>query len=465
MAANAANNLTKKVVYLLIAIAAGVIVYMLPLSNIEPMAQLQLALTVGVIIVWALGVLPTSYGALVYCGLLLVLNVGDASTVFACWYRANPWMVIAAYLIASAVSKSGLAKRIAYIIASRTMKGYRSIVLVIAVLQLVLGLIIPDVFSRSFIIFAIIKEICAVNKVNKTDTTILGFCVFAMSTFAGLTILTAETSLNTMLITFIGSDISWLTWFWQFGLPNVIITIILALVFSFVFHPTGTISVDREDLKTRSKELGKLTSIEIKVLIWMICLIIFWSTDSLHGIDMTWGTLLASGLMAVPKVGMLEPNDLKQVPLGMLMYITGAMAIGSVGGVTGMNSWIASVLLPSSLSSNIFLLALFITLIAMISHMIVGSAMTGMAILVPALIAFNGSQGYGYAPEIIGYLVYEALVIHWMLSFHSVPLTVGTEAVGYTDKYVLKFGTFLIPCAFILPLIILIPWWKIIGLL
>ncbi|MBQ7895734.1 MAG: anion permease, partial [Oscillospiraceae bacterium] len=384
---------------------------------------------------------------------------------FACWYRSNPWMVIAAFLIAGAVSKSGLARRIAYYIASRTMKCYRSMVLVIAVLQILLGIIIPNVFARSFIIFAIVKEVCAANDVNKRDTTVLGFCVFAMSTFAGLTILTAETSLNTMLLSFLGTNVSWMGWLWEFGLPNMLITIILALVFSFVFRPSGEVKVNRELLKEKAKELGKLTKDETKILVWMVILIIFWVTDSFHGIDTTWGTLLAAGLMAVPKVGVLEPKALTEVPIGMLMYITGAMAIGSVGGATGMNSWIASVLLPSSLSNNLILVVLFITLISMVAHVVVGSAMTGMAILVPALLAFNSAQGYGYPPQLIGYIVYEALVIHWMLSFHSVPLTVGLEPAGYTDKYVLKFGTVLIPCTFILPIIVLIPWWKLIGLL
>lgn len=459
------NPITKKIIFLLVCIAAAVIVGIAPIANIEPKAQLQLALTVGVVLIWALDVMPTSYGAILYCGLLLVLQVADPATVFACWYRSNPWMVIAAFLIAGAVSKSGLAKRIAYIIASKTMKGYRSIVLVIAVLQILLGLIIPNVFARSFIIFAIVKEVCIANDVNKRDTTVLGFAVFAMSTFAGLTLLTAETSLNTMLVSFMGGDVTWFGWLWEFGLPNMLITLILAVVYTFVFRPSGVIKVNRELLEAKSKELGKLTRDEIKILAWMIVLIAFWCTDSLHGIDTTWGTLLAAGLMAAPKIGVLEPKALTEVPIGMLMYITGAMAIGSVGGATGMNNWIASVLLPSGLSNNIIVFVLFITLISMVAHVVVGSAMTGMAILLPALLAFNANSGLGFNAHVIGYIVYEALVIHWMLAFHSVPLTVGAEPAGYNDKYVLKFGTVLIPCAFILPIIILLPWWKLIGLL
>ena len=76
-----------------------------------------------------------------------------------------------------------------------------------------------------------------------------------------------------------------------------------------------------------------------------------------------------------------------------LVFLTAAMGIGTVGGATGMNGWIASVVLPGSVPDNLFVLALLIAVITVVIHMFMGSVMAVLGICVPAFIAFTSGSG------------------------------------------------------------------------
>ena len=64
-----------------------------------------------------------------------------------------------------------------------------------------------------------------------------------------------------------------------------------------------------------------------------------------------------------PLVGeILTPASWSGVPLHVLIFLTAAVAIGRVGGATGMNAWIAQTVLPGTVPSDPYILAAFIQL-------------------------------------------------------------------------------------------------------
>jgi len=76
---------------------------------------------------------------------------------------------------------------------------------------------------------------------------------------------------------------------------------------------------------------------------------------------------------------------LRELTVGRGQVAATLLQIGQVGAVTGMNKWLASVLLPSSVPSNIYLLALLVTVFAMLIHMCLGSALACMGIVTPTI--------------------------------------------------------------------------------
>ncbi len=94
---------------------------------------------------------------LLYCALLVLFKVcvddtGAASisatvaSTFSSWTKATMWLVIGAYLIASAVKESGLGERIAYAFMLKFVRDAKSLIISIFALTFVLSLLIPHPF-------------------------------------------------------------------------------------------------------------------------------------------------------------------------------------------------------------------------------------------------------------------------------------------------------------------------------
>ena len=127
----------------------------------------------------------------------------------------------------------------------------------------------------------------------------------------------------------------------------------------------------------------------------------------------------------MPIIGeVISAKSWKEVPIQVLLFITAAIAIGKVGAVTGMNSWIAQKLLPSAVPSNYFLLALFITTVSIVIHMFLGSVIAVMGVAIPALLAFTPTIGNKFPGN-------HPLGFH--IDFRTLPASLSTsEHIGGT---------------------------------
>lgn len=88
-----------------------------------------------------------------------------------------------------------------------------------------------------------------------------------------------------------------------------------------------------------------------------------------------------------------------------------------------MNAWIAQTLLPSNVPENMFVLAGFITLIAIVIHMCFGSVIAVMGIVIPAMLAFTKPMGMTTIMPVM--IAYTAINCHFILPFHNLAILVG----------------------------------------
>jgi di/tricarboxylate transporter len=188
-------------------------------------------------------------------------------------------------------------------------------------------------------------------------------------------------------------------------------------------------------------------------------------TDSVHGISLGWVTLIVAMSMSLPIIGnILTVKDWGQVPLQVLLFLTAAISIGKIGELTGMNAWIASVVLPSSVPSNPYIFALLVAVIGICLHMVLGSVIAVMGVAIPALIAFTSASSM--SPLVPALLVYSSIALHYVFPFHHLNMLVGLgEDNGlYTDKDVIRLGIPLTVVVFIIVILEII-WWNITGLI
>ena len=483
MAAAKKKFLTKRYIGFFLAIVVFLLIkFVLPLDSFGSVALSEggkncLALSLGAVVMWACGVAQPGYTGILYCALLVLMQVvpdadgvpSMAATVavaFGAWTKGTMWIVVGAYLIAGAVKDSGLGQRIAYAFMLKFVKSAKSLILSIFALTFVLALLIPHPFPRAFLILAVVSVIAESAGYGEDDRGKLGFLIFAAAVPCSMFFMTGDSTLNPLVASYGangGAAIGFVDWFIYMSVPMVVATLCTIVLALALFKPSKELVYDREDVLAKQAALGKLSEKEIRTIVWLVIAIALWLTVS--GDYLAWVTLVIGVLMAMPVIGeVLTPASWSSVDIKTLMFLTAAMAIGSVGGATGMNAWIADVVLPSTVPANPYLFALLVCALTMVIHMFMGSVMAGLGICVPAFLTFV--QGTSVTPIAVALIVFTAINLHYILPFHNLAILVGEgkDAGGYTSKEAMKMG---IPMTVVTFLVVLVEafWFSTLGLM
>lgn len=461
-------SLNKRTVGLIAGILVLALVWVAPLNALAPISaegQHCLALTLMTVVWWACGVAQPAFVSAIYLALLILTGTSDTGTVFASWTKMQMWMVIGAYLIAAAVKESGLGERIAYWFALRFVRDWKSLVTSIFVLTFILSLLIPHPFPRAFMILAVMLAICDAAKMSQADKNKVGFLTFAAAAPGSMFFLTGDATLNPLVASYAADGCSFVQWFLYMSVPMLVATICTLLLGLFLFKPEKEMEIDFDEVRSRQEALGKITEKEVRTVIWLVIAIVLWLTESMTGLNIGFVTLIVGAALALPVFGeVLTPATWNSVPINTLVFLTAAMGIGTVGGATGMNAWIASVVLPSAVPSNIFVLALLIAVITVVIHMFMGSVMAVLGICTPAFLAFTG--GSGVTDLAVAMMVFSAINIHYILPFHNLAILVGEgpDAAGYSSKDAMRMGIPLTVAVFVVVLVEAV-WFHVLGLM
>ncbi|MEL7649194.1 MAG: SLC13 family permease [Sedimentibacter sp.] len=446
--------------------AVAVTINLLPLEGLTYQGKMCLGLTLMTVVFWAFQVVQSGYSSGLYLVLLVIFKVAEPSAVFSPWLGSTMYMVVGAYLIASAVKASGLGERIAYKFIIRYVSSYKSIIISIFMLTLVLSVLIPHPWPRAFIIMSVMAVVIKNARIPREDASKIGFAVFAAAVSVSMIFLTGDSVINPLAAQASGESISWIKWFVYMGPPNIIASIITCALILVLFKPTAEVRINKDEIREKLIAMGPVSAKEKRTAVWLAAAVVLWMTDSVHGINIGWITLLIAMLMSFPVVGeILTAKQWGEVPVHVLLFLSAAMAIGRIGGITGMNDWIADTILPSSIPSNPFVLAILISVISMVIHMFLGSVITVIGIAIPALLLFT--QPSGISPVVTSLLVYTAAGIHYILPFHHLNILVGMgeENGMYTQKEVARLGIPLTAVVFLITAAVEVPYWKFIGLL
>ena len=375
------------------------------------------------------------------------------------------FLIIGAYLIAGAVKDSGLGERIAYKFIISFVTSFKSIIIAIFILTFILSLLIPHPWPRAFLIMSVMAVVIKSANIPREDAVKIGFSVFAASVPVSLIFLTGDAAINPLAVQQSGVALGWLEWFKLMGPPNIIVSIITCLMILVLFKPLQEITINKEDMRAKLEAMGPMSGKEVRTAFWITLAIILWMTDAMHGIEIGWVTIVIAVMMSMPLVGeILTPASWSGVPLHVLIFLTAAVAIGRVGGATGMNAWIAQTVLPSTVPTDPYILAAFIATVSIIIHMLLGSVIAVMGIVIPAMVAFTSQMGI--TPLVPALIAYSAVATHYILPFQHLNMLVGLgdDNGMYTQKETIRLGIPFIIVIYIMTVLIEVPYWSLLGL-
>lgn len=459
--------MNKKLLGVILSVIIGPVLWFAPIpGDISVAGQQALAVTIFTVIWWIFGVTHPAYTTLLMFLGYILFGLATPDVVLRLASTPLMWLMICAFLVAAAVTKSGLANRVAYFFMTRYANSYRRIIILAYVLGFVLSFLIPHPFPRTLLIMALVAQIIKRSGANKKDAATLGVAVFVSATATSMILLTGDAMLNVAAVAFSGEQVGWLQWAIYMAVPGICASLLMLALHLVMFKQTGPFEIDQEILRQEQKDLGPLSHDEKKTIIWVVIALLLWATDFIHHIDPAWVAAAVVVGLSLPKIGdILGPEDInKGVAWPIVIFVIGALAIGTVGKETGMSDWLARIALPAVPPENPYTFAAMVGVATMGIHMVLGSALACMSIVSPPLVQYAAEAGWN--PIFPALLVYTAVEIHYLLPFHHVTILLGEgKAGGYGNSEIIKYGIPLTLVTLFIMIVVEVSWWQLIGLI
>ena len=190
--------------------------------RLSPDGRKTLIVTLFTVVWWIFNVVPPAYATLLMLLGYILLGLATPEVVFHIWTMPLMWLIIGAFLIAAAVTKSGLAQRVAYFFMLRYATSYRSLIVLTYGLGFVLSLLIPHPFPRALLVMSVMGAIIQKARMNQADAAAVGLSVFVATTATSMILLTGDSTLNIATVGFSGVSLGWLDWIKYMAVPGVI---------------------------------------------------------------------------------------------------------------------------------------------------------------------------------------------------------------------------------------------------
>ena len=499
------SNKGYKPLWIVISFIVLVMILLLPTSSSLPvMAKAALAILAFAVIMWVTEAVSYPVSATLILGLIILLlgfspvqhlseqlghpKSGDTilkgsellgtnnalSLAFSGFSTSAVALVTAALFLAVAMQETNLHKRLALYVLSIVGNKTKHIVIGAILVSIVLAFFVPSATARAGAVVPILLGMIAAFKVSK-DSKLASLLIITSVQAVSIWNIGIKTAAaqNIVAINFInqnlGYNVSWGEWFLYAAPWSILMSIALYFIMMKVIPPErDAIEGGKELIKHDLNELGPMSAREWRLIVISILLLIFWSTEKvLHPIDSASVTLIALGMMLMPKIGVITWKGVeKKIPWGTIIVFGVGISLGNVLLKTGAAQWLSDKTFGLMGLKGLPIIATIalITLFNILIHLGFASATSLSSALIPVFISLTSTLGLG--EHSIGFVLIQQFVISFgFLLPVSAPqnmLAYGTDT--FTVKDFLKSGIPLTIIGYILVILFSLTYWKWLGL-
>ncbi|GAA0076742.1 DASS family sodium-coupled anion symporter [Clostridium sp. CTA-5] len=395
-----------------IALILFAIIFTMPTPNgLSYSGKMAMGVFLFALTLWITNSIPNYVTALLTIVLLPLTGAWNETQVMGVLGYEVIWLTFAAFIIASGMEKSGLAKRLALFLITKFGKSTNNILALLMATNFLIAFVVPSTTARAAMMFPIVMLVIEAFHVNLDDPKnnfgrLLALQGIQSNNLSTAAILTA-TSSQILAVSFIrdlsGHEISWGEWFMA-SAPITILTLIASFFIGKSLFKVNNKKITKEDMKKLTdqyKSLGKMSITEKKALVIFAFTVIMWALDKgqlrILGfrLSLVMVAILSAALFFMPYIGILKWKEAK-ISWNLLIFACGAYAGGVALNDTGVASWVLNSIFTSLGIENLSFYALFATImfIASFSHLVFTSKTVRTIILIPTIIAIAKTSGY-----------------------------------------------------------------------
>jgi DASS family divalent anion:Na+ symporter len=471
---NPRKSRTRLVRALLVA-AAGTVVWLLPpFGGLKPQAVHLAAVFAAAILGLILQPLPQ--GAVVILAVAVAalsgtLPVDDVLTGFA---DPTVWLIVSAFIFTRAFIKTGLGRRIAFLLVSRFGRSTLGLGYALTLADACIAPATPSNTARAGgILFPIVRALASSLGSEPGPTArragaFLMFNEFQINLVTSALFLTGVAP-NSMIVrlaedTF-GCRITWFDWFWAALVPGAASLLLLPWLIFRLFDPEIKVSPEAPRLaRAELQRMGPLSRTEKLMLLVFLSALSLWATSHWTGLNATAVALAGVGALLVLDVLGWEDVVSERGAWDALVWFGGLVSLATGMGELGVIRWLAVTLQEDLAQVGSWALGFVLLVIAyQYSHYFVAS-MTAHAAAFYVPLCLVGVALGAPAPLVV-------LVLGFTNSLNAAMTTYGTGpspiyyGAGYIDQSAWWRNGLIIS---LVNLVIWLGlgglWWKLIGL-
>ena len=351
----------------LITIVVGLIIWFIPTpAGLKPQAWHLFAIFVATIIGFILQPLPIGAVAFISVGITGMLKVVSPGDVLSGFGNTTIWLIVSAFLFAKGFIKTGLGRRIAYMIMSKIGDSSLKLGYAMVLSDLVVSPATPSNTARAGgILFPIVRSLCsAFNSEPGPSARKIGSYLMT-TTFQGnvitsgmfITSMAPNSLIVAMAAQTAGVTISWGTWALAAFLPGMLSIILIPYIIYKMYPPEITHTPEAKTMaQSEIAKMGPMARGEKIVAVVFVMALVLWATASFTKLDATMVAMACCGIMLIGQA--ITWNDVIEekgawdtlVWMGALMSLAGALnkqgliawfAKLVAGALTGVSWWVA----------------------------------------------------------------------------------------------------------------------------
>lgn len=390
----------------------------------------------------------------------------EIPVAFGEFSSSTVWMIIGAFTIAAAVSKTGLLKRIALNMMCLFSPKFSSQVLALMLTGTVCSPLIPSSTAKGVLGGSMAFSTAEAMGYEKDCKGRCGLFVaswigFGATVPAFLTGSAFSYIVKGYMPEGIGDSLTWMTWFVAMIPWLIIFLVIMYLAILFLYKPQDATSLNKSLFTEQLAQLGRMGRDEkITAIVLSLCLI-FWILEKVIGVNATVTAVL--GAVSLLVTGVLEPKEIQtRVNWGLIIFIGGVFCLGTRFKDMGISSWLSYMISPllSGISSKILLIIALFVLVYIVRMFIASQAVViglGLGIMMPLM------QSVGIHPFIVGLMVYMGCNVWFVLYQNTTYLASFGSMEGTIRAKDAAKACYVYAVVMILASLISLPYWSMLG--
>jgi anion transporter len=443
-----------------VALCAALILAPSPAGLPEP-GKRVLAVAVLAIVLWCTEALPAAVtGLILIVGLVVSGGVPGFREALVGFAEPVTYFVMGVLTIGLAVSRSGLAERVALFFLRRSRGNARSLYLQLLLAFPILTLILPSATTRTGILVHVYEQALELGQVPRRHplSRAIMMALNSINRLASTILLTG--GITPMVAAALIGNISWSHWLLLMCVPYLALLTIGSLLIYVLYRRGFDLKLPPQpDVKS-----APLSGQEVRTIVITVSASALWLTDSIHHFHPVLPALLAWIFLLIPRVGVLTWSEFER-SIGWTSFFVLASSLSLARALidSGASAWIARIVLEGMPRAHDQpAMVIFILLLASVPVRLLIPNITGfLAITIPIAMAIGTAAGIN--PLICGLAVMIAGDAVLYYPAQSVSSLVVHERGYLTAPEIFRFGVWMTLVAFVVVLLIALPYWAAVG--